>query len=53
MSPRLAPIHRLTPISLARWVTVASMMFIIPMPPTSSEMPAIAPMTTLKIRWVC
>ncbi len=28
------------------------MMFMMPIPPTSSEMPAMAPMTMLKMRWV-
>ena len=32
------------PISRVRSVTVASMMFMMPMPPTTSEMPAIATM---------
>ena len=35
------------PISRVRSVTVASMMFMIPMPPTSSEMPAITTSSTL------
>ena len=39
------------PISRVRSVTVASMMFMIPMPPTSRLMAAIAPVTTLKMRW--
>ena len=38
------------PISRVRSVTVASMTFMIPMPPTSSEMPAMLPRTMLKIR---
>ena len=32
---------------------MASMMFMMPMPPTSSEMPAIEPITMLKMRCVC
>ena len=32
--------------------TVANMMFMMPMPPSSSEMVAIAPSTSVKIRWV-
>ena len=52
MSTCRAPIARRTPISRVRSRTVASMMFMIPIPPTSSEMPAIAPITTLKRRWV-
>ena len=43
MSRRLAPSARRMPISRVRSVTVASMMFMIPMPPTTSEMPAMAP----------
>ena len=39
------------PISRVRSETVASMMFMIPMPPTRSEMLAIEPNTKLKIRW--
>ncbi len=37
MSARLAPTQRRMPISRARWVTVASMMFMMPMPPTSKR----------------
>ena len=40
MSPRVAPIARRTPISCVRSVTVASMMFMMPMPPTSNEIQA-------------
>ena len=38
------------PISRVRSVTVTSMMFIMPMPPTSREIPAIAPITRDCIR---
>jgi hypothetical protein len=41
MSRRFAPRARRMPISRVRSVTVASMMFMMPMPPTTSEMPAI------------
>ncbi len=37
----LAPIAMRTPISRVRSVTDTSMMFMMPMPPTSSETPAI------------
>ena len=40
------------PISRVRSETVASMMFMIPIPPTRSEMLAIEPSTRLKIRCV-
>ena len=52
MSRFLAPRARRTPISRVRSVTVASMMFMMPMPPTSREMAAIEPSTMLKIRLV-
>ena len=42
MSRRLAPRARRMPISRVRSVTVASMMFMMPMPPTTSEMLAIS-----------
>ncbi len=45
MSPRRAPIDRRIPISRVRSSTVASTMFMIPMPPTSSEIAAIATIT--------
>ena len=41
MSRRVAPEARRMPISRVRSVTVASMMFMIPMPPTSRLMAAI------------
>ena len=40
MCRRVAPSARRMPISRVRSVTLASMMFMMPMPPTSSEMPA-------------
>ena len=40
---RLAPIALRTPISRVRSVTETSMIFITPIPPTSRDMPAIAP----------
>ena len=40
MLPRWAPMARRMPISRVRSVTVTSMMFMMPMPPTSSEMAA-------------
>ena len=49
MSPRLAPRARRMPISRVRSVTVASMMFMIPIPPTISEMAAIRPMKMMNI----
>ncbi len=52
MSRRRAPRARRMPISRVRSETVASMMFMIPIPPTRSEMLAIEPRTRLKIRWV-
>ena len=47
-----APIARRTPISRVRSITLASMMFMMPMPPTSSEIEAIATMTISKMRCV-
>ena len=43
MSCRRAPTALRMPISRVRSVTETSMMFMIPMPPTTSEMPAIEP----------
>ena len=51
-SRRVAPTARRTPISRIRSSTEASMMFMMPMPPTRSEIDAIAPSTTLKIALV-
>ena len=53
MSCLRAPIARRMPISRVRSSTEASMMFMMPMPPTRSEMPAIDPITIEKIRCVC
>ena len=53
MSFCVAPTARRTPISLMRSRIDASMMFMMPMPPTMSEIDAIAPSTTLKIVLVC
>ena len=44
MSQRRAPIALRMPISRVRSVTDTSMMFMMPMPPTSSAMPTTAPM---------
>ena len=38
---RVAPSALRTPISRVRWVTLTSMMFMTPTPPTSRAMPAI------------
>ena len=43
MVPRLAPMALRMPISLVRSVTVTSMMFMMPMPPTIREMLAMPP----------
>jgi len=40
---RFAPMALRMPISRVRSVTDTSMMFMMPMPPTSSEMPAMPP----------
>ena len=52
MSCSVAPRARRMPISLVRSVTLASMMFMMPMPPTSKEMAAMEPMTMLNTFWV-
>jgi hypothetical protein len=52
ISPWVAPIARRTPISLMRSRIEASMMFMIPIPPTTSEIDAMAPSTMLKIVFV-
>ncbi len=56
-SRRRAPIALRIPISRVRSVTVTSMMFMIPIPPTTREMPAIAPSTrvsavAIELAWV-
>ena len=48
ISRRLAPRARRMPISRMRSVTLVSIMFIMPIPPTRSEMPATAPMMSEK-----
>ncbi len=52
MSLWRAPMARRTPISRVRSRMLASMMFMIPIPPTSSEIEAIATMTMSKMRCV-
>ena len=49
MAPRGAPIALRIPISRVRSVTVTSMMFMIPMPPTRRLMAATAPSRTVKV----
>ena len=49
MSDFCAPNARLVPISLRRSKTLASMIFIMPIPPTISEMLAMELMTMVKI----
>ena len=49
MSRRLAPRDLRMPISRVRSETDTSMMFMIPMPPTSREMPAMATSTTIMV----
>jgi len=50
MSRGLAPIALRTPISRVRSVTEASRTFMMPIPPTSREIPVIAPMNSLKMK---
>ena len=50
MSDGLAPRALRRPISRIRSVTETSMMFMTPMPPTSSEIPAIPPRRTVRVR---
>jgi len=52
MSRRLAPKARRMPISRVRSVTVASIMFMMPIPPTTSEIAAIRPMKMMNINRV-
>ena len=52
MELRWAPMARRMPISLVRSVTVTSMMFMMPMPPTSREMAAMPP-STREIMPIC
>ena len=49
MAPRGAPIALRMPISRVRSVTVTSMMLVMPMPPTSSEIAATAPSSTVNV----
>src|SRR5712691_13073656 len=49
MSPRRAPNALRTPISRVRSVTLTSMMFMMTMPPTTSEMEAMAMVTTKNV----
>ena len=54
ITPGVAPMALRMPISRVRSVTVASMMFMIPMPPTRSEIDAIVPRMMLNrraVRW--
>ncbi len=44
-----APVAMRMPISRVRSVTLTSMMFITPMPPTSSEIAAIEPSSTVSV----
>ena len=48
-SDRVAPSALRSPISRMRSVTVVSIMFMIPMPPTTSEIPAIDPSSTVSV----
>ena len=48
MSERRAPMARRTPISRVRSRMAANMMFMMPIPPTSREIEAMATMTVLK-----
>ena len=48
----MAPTARRTPISRVRSVTVTNMMFMIPMPPTSSETEAMLARSSVNVRLV-
>ena len=52
MSRLLAPMALRRPISRVRSVTVVSIMFMIPMPPTISEIPAMAARSRVSVRVV-
>jgi len=52
MCRRFAPSARRMPISFVRSVTVASMMFMIPIPPTTSANAAMQTMMKLNVRCV-
>ena len=47
-----APVAMRMPISWIRSVTLTSMMFITPMPPTNSEIAAIEPSSMVRVFWV-
>ena len=49
IAARVAPSALRMPISRVRSVTVTSMTFVTPMPPTSSEIAATAPSSTVKL----
>ena len=49
MSVRWAPIALRMPISRVRSVTVTNMMFMTPIPPTKSEIPATAPSSSVNV----
>jgi len=49
MSPSRAPIALRRPISRVRSRTDTSMMFMMPIPPTSSEIAAIAPRNSVNV----
>lgn len=53
MCARRAPVARRRPISRVRSATDASSTFMIPIPPTSSEIPVSAPMRSLKRSTAC
>ena len=53
MSARRAPIALRIPISRVRSVTLTSMMFMTPIPPTSSEIAATAPSRVVKTWVLC
>ena len=53
MSARLAPIALRMPISRVRSVTVTSMIFMIPMPPTNSDTPATLASNMVKMPVCC
>ena len=50
MCSGLAPTAMRTPISRVRSVTLTSMMFMMPMPPTSSEMAAMPASSRVRVR---
>ena len=52
MSPWRAPTAMRTPISRVRSVTLTSMMFITPMPPTTSEITAMEEISSVMVRVV-